>query len=136
MTRIPLLILIMLSMPINSNAELLLSSQECVEKDYDYLSFGNDGPKIYLCDIENVRRSNIRLEYIFNYFIENCPIGFDEISDYNLYAGDEKIAACNPNSIDAYEDNLSNKNKLHARKMICESGEEEYLTATQFVFCY
>ena len=52
MIRIPLLILIMLSMPINLNAELLLSSQECEKKDYDYLSFGDDELKIYLCDIE------------------------------------------------------------------------------------
>ena len=132
-----LIILLTSTMPFYVSAELLLSSKECIEKDYDYLNFGNSELKIYLCDIENIRRSNIRLKNIFNYFVdERCPAGFSEIDDYNLYAGDEKIVACSPKSIEAYESNMSNNKKLHARKLNCEHGEEEYLSATQFVFCY
>ena len=137
MKKIFLLILLLATIPLNVSAELLLSSKECTEKDYDYLNFGDSGLKIFLCDIENIRRSNIRLKNIFNYFIdERCPSGFSEIDDYNLYVGNEQISACSPKSIESYENNMFNNKKLHARKLNCESGEEEYLSATQFVFCH
>ena len=137
MRKILLFVLLLVSIPFNLSAELLLSSKECTEKDYDYLNYGGSGLKIYLCDIENIRRSNIKLNNIFNYFIDDgCPAEFFEMDDYNLYAGDEKIVACSPKSIEAYENNMLNIKKLHARKLTCEFGEEEYLSATQFVFCY
>ena len=46
-----LLILLLSTMPFNVSAELLLSSKKCIEKDYDYLNFGNSEHNIYLCDI-------------------------------------------------------------------------------------
>tara|TARA_Y100000992_G_C20890268_1_gene316058 strand:+ start:105 stop:521 length:417 start_codon:yes stop_codon:yes gene_type:complete len=100
--------------------ELVLTNSDCGDKKHDHLSF-SDGYIIYLCD---TKVNNVKLNTIVNYFyLDSCPVGYNQLPDLDLMIGDETLSACTPMSMDVINENISHYNRVHIYKGACPAGE-------------